>query len=472
MADANIFAQYLRPAKTVADYQAEGDAADLRRQQLIGAQRQNALASLVAQQQQQTMAETAADNERVRQAYAETGGDQNRLLSILRGPTATKGTVAHADSVEAAMLKRRETLAKAGKEEGETTDIALKRYSGMLGTYVKDPQTAALWYQAQYTDPVIGKMMQQVHGPIDQVVGQIPQDPQGFARWVQQTREGMTKYAESTAPKPTEVKLGNRVAFIDTNPQSPTFRQELNSSAIGTSPDTVYTQGQENYRQGARLKQEKELAGQAVTYQQDGNGNIVALPSKVAPGTVVRASQVAAPGGGLLPLQGKDAGLNDSQSKSYLFGSRMQAANQILSKLADQGVLREGNINMVASSLPLVGGAGDIGTNWTQSDAQQQVKQAKRDFMLAALRRESGASIAPSEYEAFDKTYFPQPGDGPDVIANKAALRQRAVDGMLIEVPQNKRPKMEAPAGKPATSGLPSASDIDAAIARKTNGGK
>ena len=92
----------------------------------------------------------------------------------------------------------------------------------------------------------------------------------------------------------------------------------------------------------------------------------------------------------------------------------------------------------------MVGGAADTLTNWTQSPEQQQVKQAKLDFMTAALRRESGASIAPSEFDTFDKAYFPQPNDDKMTIANKAALRQRAIDGVLVEVPQNKRPGARA----------------------------
>lgn len=56
----------------------------------------------------------------------------------------------------------------------------------------------------------------------------------------------------------------------------------------------------------AGIKLQREQANrdaQAVTYQQDGEGNFVALPSKVAPGTVVRGMPVVA-GPGMTPLKG------------------------------------------------------------------------------------------------------------------------------------------------------------------------
>lgn len=47
------------------------------------------------------------------------------------------------------------------------------------------------------------------------------------------------------------------------------------------------------------------MESQGVTYQPDASGNLVALPTKAAPGSVVRGTQVVAPGPGMTPLQGK-----------------------------------------------------------------------------------------------------------------------------------------------------------------------
>jgi hypothetical protein len=50
--------------------------------------------------------------------------------------------------------------------------------------------------------------------------------------------------------------------------------------------------------------------------------------------------------------------------------------------------------------------------------------QAKRNFVNAVLRRESGAVISPSEFENAHVQYFPVPGDSEKVLAQKKANRE------------------------------------------------
>jgi hypothetical protein len=59
----------------------------------------------------------------------------------------------------------------------------------------------------------------------------------------------------------------------------------------------------------------------------------------------------------------------------------------------------------------------------------QKAEQAQRNFVNAVLRQESGAAIADTEFANAKKQYFPQPGDGPDVIAQKAANRKTVIAG-------------------------------------------
>ena len=68
--------------------------------------------------------------------------------------------------------------------------------------------------------------------------------------------------------------------------------------------------------------------------------------------------------------------------------------------------------------------------NVLKSGDRQQFEQAKRDFVNATLRRESGAVISDSEFANADKQYFPQPGDGPEVIAQKRRNREIAIAGI------------------------------------------
>jgi hypothetical protein len=63
---------------------------------------------------------------------------------------------------------------------------------------------------------------------------------------------------------------------------------------------------------------------------------------------------------------------------------------------------------------------------------EQQLAQAQRDWVRAKLREESGAVIGDQEMAAEIRTYFPQPGEGPEVIAQKAESRRRAERQMQI----------------------------------------
>ena len=76
----------------------------------------------------------------------------------------------------------------------------------------------------------------------------------------------------------------------------------------------------------------------------------------------------------------------------------------------------------VANGLPL--------GNYMISGDYQKFDQAQRDFVNAVLRRESGAVISTEEFDNARKQYLPQPGDTPEVLAQKRQNRQIAIDGM------------------------------------------
>jgi hypothetical protein len=160
------------------------------------------------------------------------------------------------------------------------------------------------------------------------------------------------------------------------------------------------------------------------------------------------------------PKQGAGGNLNQEQANALGFGSRMQDADKVLSDLAKKGVMRPGTIYSAASSLPVVGGIGADLTNFTQSGDQQQIDQAQRNFINATLRRESGASISPGEFENARRQYFDQPGDKDAVLAQKAANRKRVIQSMFAAVPENLRTLPALPGdASPAPAGKPIAVD-------------
>lgn len=150
------------------------------------------------------------------------------------------------------------------------------------------------------------------------------------------------------------------------------------------------------------------------------------------------------------PVQSGGKPLNEGQAKANLFGARMAEAHKALTELESSGTPRPGTIKGIAEGAGRVLGLGtdtfggtlaDIAgsaTNWTQSAAQQRVEQARRDFINAVLRRESGAAIAASEFANADRQYFPQPGDSDAVVAQKQRNRLLAIQGLAAEVPQGR----------------------------------
>jgi hypothetical protein len=130
-----------------------------------------------------------------------------------------------------------------------------------------------------------------------------------------------------------------------------------------------------------------------------------------------------------VPLQGFQKPLNDVQSKALLFGTRMQESDKVINDLNRQGK---------SFSTPGANAGFGIGgiVNMVNSESAQMLDQAKRDFINATLRRESGAAIAESEFTNAEKQYFPQIGDSPKVIEQKARNRALAAQGVLAEVPK------------------------------------
>ena len=145
-----------------------------------------------------------------------------------------------------------------------------------------------------------------------------------------------------------------------------------------------------------------------------------------------RQAPAGATAAGPSVLGPKPEKLNESQGNATAFGLRMKESNAILENLAKEGVLRGANVE----STPFVGGAaGKVlpsalgGT----SEKQQQVNQAKSNFITAVLRKESGAVISDSEFSREDEKYFPQLNDSPKVIQQKSNARKLAIEAMKFQ---------------------------------------
>lgn len=115
--------------------------------------------------------------------------------------------------------------------------------------------------------------------------------------------------------------------------------------------------------------------------------------------------------------------IKPEQAKAATYGKRMIQSEEIFKKLEDSGYSRASAKEGFNSMLPAL----------AQSSNLREQDQAERNFVNAVLRNESGSAINANEFASAEKQYFPRPGDSPEVLANKAANRQLAINGMKLD---------------------------------------
>jgi hypothetical protein len=419
MANDNIFQQYLTPPKSVMEYTAELDQADARKQSL----QKNALTLAAGQQASQR-------SEQLRTALLglPQGATDDQRIQAMRG-TATPEGFAAADALDKSLTERRKGNAAAKKDEADAAktnlarDVALHDFHSQRLATIQTPEDALAWAQEGNALGLFKQPGQYDRGVA--AIQQAAQNPQTFAQWKAAAMQGGQSVTEQLKQQLDQIKQAEQVRQFGVTDQ----RVRSEGAANRAQSERHFNAGQENSK-GQIVQTD---TGPVLVNTRTGAGKVVIGPDGEA-------------------LTGITKPLNDSQSKALLFGTRMQEAHKVLNQLASEGT----TTSVPGSRLPLVGGA----INAMSSGNNQMLDQAKRDFMTAVLRRESGAAISSGEFDTADKQYFPQLGDGAQVIAQKARNRELAIKGVLVEVPQKQRTSITPGAPGAAPPGKPSLSDI------------
>lgn len=110
------------------------------------------------------------------------------------------------------------------------------------------------------------------------------------------------------------------------------------------------------------------------------------------------------------------------QANAMLFGKRMQIADDLITKNEMAGTEF---MNVFLKKFE------DFGSRALMPENFQIFDDARRDFVNAVLRRESGAAIAPSEFESAERQYFPVFGDSQAAIEEKRKRRKVATDLLI-----------------------------------------
>jgi len=205
---------------------------------------------------------------------------------------------------------------------------------------------------------------------------------------------------ELFAPKPKEVKRADgSIIFLDENPRSPTFNKEIM---------TQQKPGMTQYEKSRIGIENQRLAQEAtgVVYQEDNQGNIIALPSKLKKGEVPTARLAVAPGGGFQALQGKP---------SESVGKEQMAINQ-------QRAIVKGAIDAVTATPDAFGMARglmpeSLGGRLASSE-ENQARSYLFNVVSGVIKERAGTAQSAAEADTLAR-FLPQPTDEADAIKDK-----------------------------------------------------
>ena len=432
------------PMQDAQSYEGGFTAGDAQAEMQGTARRREMAQALMAQNMGNRPTQTASGGMAVRQSPLE-------FLSRGAGAYMANQAIGAADAADqATSRKKSEALAKALGDLQSAQTPQLSPYGqGMTGSMdeqdipaqkMQAPNPQNVQGAALRLGSVIGAdndiaraaLVAAMSGPKQTEFDTKPQSDQNGKQFVV-GKDGSVKYlgggAISARDKPDVINAGP--VQIAVNPFN---GQEAYRVTSGASPDAQLRVTAE--QQAAQLRQQQEISKEQrgdipAGYRRRADGGVEVLP-------------------GFDPNANKT--LNDVQSKALLFGSRMRDAESVLGAMAAQGTDMPGMIKQGAEGVPIVGPALGAATNWTQSANQQSVEQAQRDFINAALRRESGAAISASEFDNAKKQYFPQVGDSEQVKKQKSANRALAINGIMAEVPEGQRKLPNVAPSKPAAN--------------------
>lgn len=378
--------------------------------QMQGAQQANRLNSIkMAQLDQANQRQNALL--RLTQGWGADTTDDQRL-----GALKNSGYFDEADKLEKNLIERRKTEAEAATKDADAVSKRLQ-FSRSVLDMVQTPEQFMAWHQGNHSDPILGKLLAARGITADSALANIQsalQQPGGLEKLKAQSALGMDKFIEMNKPQLTTQNLGDRSQIVATPALGFDPSKVVRSDVIGQSADNAATNATSRANNAATVA--ATIRGQNMTDARD-------------------REKITQADNHFKATQAGGKPLTEGQANSARYGARMEEAHNTLQELSGKGV------NVSNPGARAGWGVGDA-VNMISGADQQRLEQAKRDFVNAILRRESGAAISPTEFDSADKQYFPQRGDTKEVIAQKARNREIAIRGMQAEIPENQRGKV------------------------------
>lgn len=423
--DASIYGRFAQPPRSALEY-AQGFTQ-------LGAlqdqRRDNALTRAFRQREAQA-ADAQAQQQNALQQFiaqqAQAGRSDQEIIQAVRG----RGDVAAAAQMETSYLDRqlkqadigskqatgRKSAADAAKTETEAATAAMDQYQRMLGL-VKTAPAARVWMDAQINDPRLAPIFKTIPPERRAEMFAIPEDPQALDQWIGEQVMGMKGYRDwmaSRQPKPAAPPASvAEYQFAKGEGYGGTYEQWVKDKARAGAASTSV-----NF--GAPIPAVNPQTGKVELVRPDNRGGMTFT--------------------GITPPGDSEKPLSEGQAKAVAFASRMLSSDKTLAELARKGA---------STTLPGAtrnSAVGDVVTALSPPE-QQQLVQAKRDFVNAVLRRESGAVISPDEFANAERQYFPQIGDSRQVIEQKARNRRTAIEGMRADIPESRQGEVDRISG-------------------------
>lgn len=321
--------------------------------------------ALQGQRRQNEIAALTADQ--TRQTMASSAEDRNalqRLAATWGADTSIDQRVASLrNSGRPALMQQADALEKQGLEKQKT------------GAEVSEK-----------TSKVMDETIKRYRGALDYI-----DTPEGAARWLQ------AQYADPVLKDHMQA-LGPYEQAVQRIPTDPKLFQSWRSNA---------GMGMEKFMEHQRLQaQQAEAVRHNKVVESTASGQLALSRDRLS----FDKQQQKGTG---------NATEGERNAAGYLM--RMTEASKLLDEFEGRGAATYKT--QAAGAVPLVGGAI---RRAVMTPEQQQYRQAQEDWVRAKLRKESGASIATDEMDREIETYFPMPGEGKEVIAQKRKARATA----------------------------------------------
>jgi hypothetical protein len=201
-------------------------------------------------------------------------------------------------------------------------------------------------------------------------------------------------------PKTRDRDIGGVIQTIQDNPAMAGYGQPI----VGGAVSKTMTPGEAATNARARELLAQNATG--VVYQEDNQGNVIALPSKLKAGEVPVARVAVAPGGGFQPLMGKPS---ESVAKEQISINQQRAivkgAIDAVTKTPDAFGMTRG---LIGETL-----GGRMG-----SSEENEARSYLFNVVSGVIKERAGTAQSASEAETLAR-FLPQPTDDADVIKDK-----------------------------------------------------